>query len=80
MPYCQRTIAFIFRVFDNKWEKRFETMAKDRFIKRHGIARNAIKKDLIQFALPGMTVFIIELQFCGRDGLRGFLGTVWGLV
>jgi protein-S-isoprenylcysteine O-methyltransferase Ste14 len=27
-----------------------------------------------------MTVFIIELQFCVRDGLRGFWGTIWGLV
>ena len=55
-------------------------MAKDGFLKRHRIVRNAIRKDILQFALPGMTVLIIELQFCRRDGLSGFWGTIWGLV
>jgi protein-S-isoprenylcysteine O-methyltransferase Ste14 len=55
-------------------------MANNGFLKRHGIVRNAIRKDILQFALPGMTVFIIELQFCVRDGLSGFWGTIWGLV
>jgi protein-S-isoprenylcysteine O-methyltransferase Ste14 len=59
-------------------------VAKDGFLKRHGIVRNAIRRDILQFAIPGMTVFIIELQFCARDGARnglsGFWGTVWGLV
>ena len=55
-------------------------MENSGFLKRHGIVRSAIRKDILQFALPGMTVFIIELQFCGRDALRGFWGTVWGLV
>jgi protein-S-isoprenylcysteine O-methyltransferase Ste14 len=55
-------------------------MAKNGFLKRHGIVRNAIRKDIFQFALPGLTVFIIGLQFCGRDGLSGFWGTIWGLV
>ena len=59
-------------------------MAKNGFLKRHGIVRNAIRKDMLQFALPGMTVFIIEMQFCARDGARnglsGLWGTIWGLV
>lgn len=55
-------------------------MAENGFLKRHGIVRNAIRKDIFQFALPGMTVLIIELLFCVRDGARGFWGTVWGLV
>jgi len=59
-------------------------MAKNGFLKRHGIVRNAIKKDMLYFALPGLTVFIIELQFCAREGARnglsGFWGTVWSLV
>ncbi len=59
-------------------------MAKKGFLKRHGIVRNAIRDDILQFAIPGMTVFIIELLFCARDGARnglsGFWGTVWGLV
>jgi protein-S-isoprenylcysteine O-methyltransferase Ste14 len=61
-----------------------EAMAKNGFLKRHGIVQNAIRRDILQFALPAMTVFIIELQFCARDsarnGLSGFWGTVWGLV
>ena len=55
-------------------------MAKRGFLKRHGTVRNSIREDLIQFALPGMTVFIIELQFCGRDRLSGFWRTIWDLV
>ncbi len=57
-------------------------MAKNGFLKRHGIVRNAIKKDILYFALPGITVFFIELLFCARDanGLSGFWGTIWGLV
>ena len=57
-------------------------MAKDGFLKRHGIVRNAIRKDILYFAIPGITVFIIELIFCGRygNGLSGFWGTIWGLV
>ncbi len=59
-------------------------MTKNGFLKKHGIVRNAIIKDMLQFALPGMTVFIIELQFCARagarNGLSGLWGTIWGLV
>jgi protein-S-isoprenylcysteine O-methyltransferase Ste14 len=65
-------------------KRRFEAMAKNGFLKRHRIVRNAIRKDILQFALPGLTVFIIELQFCAREGARnglsGFWGTVWSLV
>jgi len=57
-------------------------LAEDGFLKKHGIVRNKIKQDLLQFALPGITVFVAELIFCGRygDGLSGFWGIVWGLV
>ena len=59
-------------------------MAKEGFLKRHGIVRNAIRKDLLYFALPGMTVFIIELIFCAsagaRNGLSGFWGNLWELI
>ena len=54
-------------------------MAKRGFLAGHGIARNAIKKDIRQFAIPGMTLFFIELLFCA-DSLSGFWGTIWGLV
>ncbi len=44
-------------------------MPKNGFLEKHGIVRNAIKKDLLYFALPGFAVFSMELFFCG-----------WGLV
>ncbi len=55
-------------------------MTKDGFLKRLGIVRYAIKKDMLYFALPGITVWVIEVRFCARDGFSGFWGTGWGLV
>ena len=55
-------------------------MAKNGFLKRNRIVRNAIRKDIFQFALPGMAVLIIELVFCIKDGLSGLWGTIWGLI
>ena len=55
-------------------------MPKSGFLKRHGIARNAIRKDILQFALPGTAVLCLEVFFCARDGLSRFWGTIWGLV
>jgi protein-S-isoprenylcysteine O-methyltransferase Ste14 len=55
-------------------------MAKNGFLKRHGIVRNAIKEDILFFAIPGLIVFSIGLLFCVSDGLSGFWGTIWGLI
>ena len=59
-------------------------MTKKSFPKRYGFVRNAIRDDILQFAIPGMTVFFIELLFCASDAVRndlsGFWGTVWGLI
>jgi len=55
-------------------------MAKNGFLKRHGIVRNAIREDLLQFAVPGIIVLISELLFCASDGLSGIWGTLWGLI
>ena len=55
-------------------------MAKDGFLKRFGIVRSAIRKDLLYFALPGITAWYLEVRFCARDGLSGFWGTIRGLV
>jgi len=50
-------------------------------MKRLGFAREAIKKDLLYFALPGMIIFCLELSFCNeRNGLNGFWGVVWDLI
>ena len=55
-------------------------MAKNGFLKRHGIVRNAIREDLLQFAVPGIIVLISELLFCVSDGLSGIWGTLWSLI
>jgi protein-S-isoprenylcysteine O-methyltransferase Ste14 len=39
-----------------------------------------MRKDMLYFALPGITVWVIEVRFCARDGFSGFWGTIWGLV
>ncbi len=59
-------------------------MANNGFLKRHGIVRNAIKKDLLFFGIPAITVFSIGLAFCAsagtKAGLTNFWGIVWGLI
>ena len=57
-------------------------MAKNGFLERLGIVRHAIGKDLIFFFLPWLTVWYIELSFCGThgDGLSGIWETLWELV
>ncbi len=59
-------------------------MANNEFLKRHGIVRNAIKDDMIYFAVPAIIVFTIGLVFCAiagaRAGLTNFWGIVWDLV
>ncbi len=39
-------------------------MPKRGFLARHGIVRNAIRKDILQFAIPAIIIFFIELIFC----------------
>ena len=54
-------------------------MSKGGFLERHGIVRNAIRKDVFYFALPAVTVFFIELVFCA-SALPRFWGTIWDLI
>jgi len=54
-------------------------MAKRGFLAGHGIVRNSIRKDLLQFAIPAIIIFFMELIFCA-DSLTGIWGTSWGLV
>ena len=54
-------------------------MAKRGFLAKHGIARNSIRKDILQFAIPAIIIFFIELLLCG-PALSGFWGTIWGLI
>jgi protein-S-isoprenylcysteine O-methyltransferase Ste14 len=39
--------------------------------------RSSAKKDIVQFAIPAMTVLVVELIFLGRDRLHGFWGQIW---
>ena len=45
-------------------------MAKGGFLKRHGIVRNAIREDMLFFALPGLLVFIAGLVLSYRALVR----------
>lgn len=38
--------------------------------------RSSIKKDIVQFAIPGLIVFMVEVRLLVRDGLVGFWQTV----
>ena len=42
--------------------------------------RSSVKKDLVQFAIPGIAVFVLELSLIGRDALRGFWMQLWGMI
>ncbi|MCP4250250.1 MAG: DUF1295 domain-containing protein, partial [bacterium] len=50
------------------------------FLERHRIVRNAIKQDLLQFALPGLVVFTAGLVVSGTQGWLGFAKTIGGLI
>jgi protein-S-isoprenylcysteine O-methyltransferase Ste14 len=51
-------------------------------LKRLGIVRTMMKKDLVFFFVPWLTVFYLELSLCEKsgDGLTGFWGSIWELI
>ncbi len=57
-------------------------MAKHGFLERLGIVRHVLKKDLLFFFLPWLTVFCIELAFCEShgDGVSDIWGIIWRLI
>ncbi len=55
-------------------------MVKRGFLSRHRIVRNAIRKDLLFFALPAIVVFTAGLAVSARDGYDGLVETIWDLV
>jgi len=55
-------------------------MAKRGYLSKHGIVRNAIKKDILLFGIPALTVFFLGLIVSGRDGYDGLVGAIWELV
>lgn len=50
------------------------------FLARHGIVRNAIREDLLQFGLPAIMVFAAGLVVSGRDGLDRLAKTLPNLL
>jgi protein-S-isoprenylcysteine O-methyltransferase Ste14 len=55
-------------------------MAKRGYLSRHGIVRNTIKKDILFFGIPALTVLFLGLIVSGGDGYNGLVGTIWELV
>lgn len=57
-------------------------MAKNGFLERLGIVRHVLKKDLLFFFLPWLTLFSIELGFCEShgDGVSDIWGSIWNLI
>jgi protein-S-isoprenylcysteine O-methyltransferase Ste14 len=55
-------------------------MVKRGFLERHGIVRNAIREDILYFALPAVLVFFAGLVVSGRDGYDGLVTKIWELV
>ncbi len=55
-------------------------MAKHGFLAQHGIVRNAIRKDMLFFALPAFLVYCAGLVVSARDGYDGLVSTIWDLV
>ena len=51
-----------------------------RYLSKHGIVRNAIKKDILFFGIPAITVLFLGLIVSGRDGYEGLVRTIWELV
>jgi len=55
-------------------------MAKRGFLTRHRIVGNAIREDMLYFALPAVLVFFAGLVVSARDGYDGLVATIWGLI
>jgi len=51
--------------------------------KRHSFPKNVLssaKKDLVQFAIPGLIVFVVEVSWLAEDGLNGFWQTLGQMI
>jgi protein-S-isoprenylcysteine O-methyltransferase Ste14 len=55
-------------------------MSKRGFLARHQIVRNAIRADVLFFALPALFVFTVGVFFSVWDGWRGIFPTMWGVI
>jgi protein-S-isoprenylcysteine O-methyltransferase Ste14 len=55
-------------------------MPKRGFLTEYRIVRNAIREDVLYFAIPALLVFTAGLVVSGRDGYDGLVGKIWELV
>ena len=55
-------------------------MTKPGFLKNHGIVRNAIREDMLYFAIPALLVFTAGLVVSSLDGYGGLMKKLWELV
>lgn len=55
-------------------------MPKRSFLEREGIVRNAIKEDVLYFAIPALLVFTAGLVVSSLDGYGGLMNKLWELV
>ena len=60
-------------MFKEYLKRRFEIMAKRGFLKNHGIVRNAVREDMLYFAIPALLVFTAGLVVSAWDGFDGFV-------
>lgn len=44
------------------------------------MVRNAIREDILHFALPALVVFVLGLVLSARDGYDGLLAAIWNVV
>jgi protein-S-isoprenylcysteine O-methyltransferase Ste14 len=63
-------------MFEEYLKRRFEIMAKRGFLKNHGIVRNAIREDVLYFAIPALLVFTAGLAVSAWDGYDGLVGKI----
>jgi len=54
-------------------------MQKRSYLEREGIVRNAIKKDVLHFAIPALFVFTAGLIVSALDGFDGLVVKAWEL-
>ncbi len=55
-------------------------MPKRGFLTEYRIVRNAIREDVLYFAIPALLVFTAGLVVSGRDGYDGLVDKIWELV
>jgi len=67
-------------MFKEYLKRRFEIMAKRGFLKNHGIVRNAVREDMLYFAIPALLVFTAGLVVSAWDGFDGFVTMTWKLA